>query len=156
MGGGNSKCEYARFVKGTKEPGYSEHLCNYVNVDPNFLTASISDDCPTVFHAWEKTCSRLKHNKFLGHRDDKYEGRPYKWMSWSESYDYVNDLARGFKALGMMPDVEAEGKIWNFMGIYAKNRPEWALADLASASIGGTTIAFYDTLGPQAIEFVIS
>jgi long-chain acyl-CoA synthetase len=77
-------------------------------------------------------------------------------MSWTESEEYVSDFARGIKALNLMPDVEAEGKLWNFLGIYAKNRPEWALADLASASIGGTTIAFYDTLGPQAIEFVIS
>lgn len=77
-------------------------------------------------------------------------------MSWLESYEYVNNLARGMVALDMMPDIEAEDKIWNFLGIYAKNRPEWALADLASASIGGTTIAFYDTLGPQAIEFVIN
>jgi len=65
-----------------------------------------------------------------------------------DSFEYVTNLARGIKALDMMPDVEAEGRIWNFLGIYAKNRPEWALADLASASIGGTTIAFYDTLGP--------
>mmetsp|Transcript_8547 Transcript_8547/g.14411 ORF Transcript_8547/g.14411 Transcript_8547/m.14411 type:complete len:371 (-) Transcript_8547:647-1759(-) len=56
----------------------------------------------------------------------------------------------------MMPDVEAEGRTWNFMGIYAKNRPEWVLTDLACSSLKGTTIAFYDTLGPQAIEFVIS
>ena len=41
------------------------------------------------------------------------------------------------------------------MGIYGKNRTEWTLTDLASATLGGTTIAFYDTLGPAAIEFVI-
>jgi long-chain acyl-CoA synthetase len=41
------------------------------------------------------------------------------------------------------------------MGVYGKNRPEWVLTDLAAATLGGTTIAFYDTLGPQAIEFVI-
>jgi long-subunit acyl-CoA synthetase (AMP-forming) len=55
----------------------------------------------------------------------------------------------------MMEDVHSEGKTWNFMGVYAKNRPEWVLTDLASSTLGGTTIAFYDTLGPQAIEFVI-
>ena len=55
----------------------------------------------------------------------------------------------------MMEDIEAEGRSWNFMGIYGKNRPEWVLTDLAAASLGGTTIAFYDTLGPAAIDFVI-
>jgi long-chain acyl-CoA synthetase len=48
----------------------------------------------------------------------------------------------------MMPDVDADGKTWNFLGIYAKNRPEWVLCDLASTAINGTSIAFYDTLGP--------
>ena len=41
------------------------------------------------------------------------------------------------------------------MGIYGKNRPEWVMMDLACAHLGGTSVAFYDTLGPSAIEFVI-
>jgi len=91
---------------------------------------------------------KYKDKNFLGRRDDKKEGRPYVWMSWNDCDDYVMSLARGFKALGMMPDVEADGKTWNFLGIYAKNRPEWVLCDLASTAINGTSIAFYDTLGP--------
>jgi long-chain acyl-CoA synthetase len=55
----------------------------------------------------------------------------------------------------MMEDIEGDGKKWNFMGIYSKNRPEWVLTDLAATTLGGTTVAFYDTLGPAAIEFVI-
>jgi len=41
------------------------------------------------------------------------------------------------------------------MGLYAKNREEWAFTDLAALRQGGTVIAFYDTLGPSAVEFVI-
>ena len=111
---------------------------------------------PTVYHGFKKSVSRLGDKRFLGKRDEKKEGRPYVWMSWNEADDYVTGLARGFKALNMMPDIESDGKKWNFVGIYAKNRPEWVLCDLASASLNGTTIAFYDTLGPQAIEFVIN
>lgn len=40
------------------------------------------------------------------------------------------------------------------MGIYAKNREEWALTAIANTKNSVTTIALYDTLGPQAIEFV--
>jgi long-chain acyl-CoA synthetase len=50
--------------------------------------------------------------------------------------------------------VEGEGKLWKFMGIYAKNREEWALTALANMKNAVTTIALYDTLGPAAIEFV--
>lgn len=54
-----------------------------------------------------------------------------------------------------MPEVEEEGQMWRFMGIYAKNREEWIFTDLAALRQSGTAIAFYDTLGPAAIEFVI-
>ena len=42
------------------------------------------------------------------------------------------------------------------MGIYSQNREEWAFTDLATIRQSGTVIAFYDTLGPAAIEFVIN
>lgn len=42
------------------------------------------------------------------------------------------------------------------MGIYSKNREEWSTTHLASMSLSGTTVAFYDTLGPAAVEFVLS
>ena len=76
-------------------------------------------------------------------------------MTWKDADEYVTDLARGYKALDMMPDTTGEGKTWNFMGIFSKNRPEWVLTDLACATLRGTTIAFYDTLGPLAIEYVM-
>lgn len=55
----------------------------------------------------------------------------------------------------MVPTIEAEGKKWKFMGIYAKNREEWVMTDLANMKNSVVSIAFYDTLGPQAVEFVI-
>jgi long-chain acyl-CoA synthetase len=57
--------------------------------------------------------------------------------------------------LNLLPETEGEGKKWKFMGIYAKNREEWTLSDMASMRQSGTTIAFYDTLGASAVEFVI-
>ena len=42
------------------------------------------------------------------------------------------------------------------MGIYSKNREEWTFSHLATLRQSGTVIAFYDTLGPSAIEFVIN
>lgn len=42
------------------------------------------------------------------------------------------------------------------MGIYAKNREEWVMTDLASMANKGTSVAFYDTLGPETVEFVIN
>ena len=60
------------------------------------------------------------------------------------------------RVLNLMPEIENEEGIWKFMGIYSKNREEWTITELASVSQAGTTVAFYDTLGPQSVEFVIN
>ena len=41
------------------------------------------------------------------------------------------------------------------MGIFARNREEWAITDLATMRQSGTTVALYDSLGPQAVEYVV-
>jgi long-chain acyl-CoA synthetase len=56
--------------------------------------------------------------------------------------------------LNLSPKIDAEGETWKFMGIYAKNREEWAMTAIANMMNAVTTVAFYDTLGPAAIEFV--
>ena len=55
----------------------------------------------------------------------------------------------------MTPDIHYEDRTFKFMGIYAKNREEWVMTDIANMYNSVSTIAFYDTLGPKAVEFVI-
>jgi len=54
-----------------------------------------------------------------------------------------------------MQEVEAEGKIWKFIGIQAKNRKEWNLIHLANMHNGTTTVGLYDTLGEEASKYII-
>lgn len=42
------------------------------------------------------------------------------------------------------------------LGIQSKNRKEWNLCHMGSYMSGGTTIALYDTLGPDAARFVVN
>ena len=46
--------------------------------------------------------------------------------------DIVTNLSYGYVALGLIPDIEAEGETWKFMGIQAKNRKEWVYVHLAN------------------------
>ena len=62
----------------------------------------------------------------------------------------------GVQALNLTPEIEGEGTLWHFMGIYSKNREEWAVADLACARSDVTIIPFYDSLGPEALGLVIN
>jgi long-chain acyl-CoA synthetase len=109
----------------------------------------------TIWDAFTFSTRRLPNENFLGSRDPTQEGAPYVWKTWTQVETIVNQLAAGYQALNLLPEVTAEDTVWKFMGIYAKNREEWTLTDLAALRQGGTVIAFYDTLGPAAVEFVI-
>jgi len=109
----------------------------------------------TIWDAFKHTVGRLPDSEFVGTRDPTQEGAPYVWKTWKQAEEIIEDLAAGMVHLNLMPEVEGEGQMWKFMGIYAKNREEWAFTDLATLRQGGTVIAFYDTLGPAAVEFVI-
>ena len=41
------------------------------------------------------------------------------------------------------------------MGLYSKNRVEWALTDFACALSGITSVCLYDTLGKESIDYIL-
>lgn len=41
------------------------------------------------------------------------------------------------------------------MGIFSKNREEWAIAALACLRSSITIVPIYDSLGPSAVKFMI-
>jgi long-chain acyl-CoA synthetase len=47
-----------------------------------------------------------------------------------------------------------EGEKLRLFGIFAKNRAEWTLTDIAANLYGFTTIPIYDTLGDENITYV--
>ena len=50
---------------------------------------------------------------------------------------------------------KANGDI-NCLAIYAPNSPEWVIADLACQANSLATVALYDTLGPDSVEFILN
>lgn len=45
--------------------------------------------------------------------------------------------------------------MWRFLGLQSKNRPEWLLFHLANMHISATTVALYDTLGQDALAYIM-
>lgn len=106
--------------------------------------------------AFRRTVERIPDNNFLGTRDEKQEGKPYVWKSWKTCDKISDSLSKGAIKLGLVPEIIGENdKRYKFMGVYSKNREEWILTAIANFKNSVTTVAFYDTLGPQAVEFVI-
>ena len=46
--------------------------------------------------------------------------------------------------------------MWRFIGIWAKNRPEWLTTLLAGMHYGITTVGFYDAMGPESVDFILN
>lgn len=60
----------------------------------------------------------------------------------------------GVQAEQLTPVVQDEGVDWKFLGIQSKNRAEWNITNLAGFFQRVTTVAFYDTLGSDAMRFM--
>ena len=65
-------------------------------------------------------------------------------------------LAKGLKILNLCPEVEGEGKMWKFLGIWAKNRMEWTISLLAAMYYNITAVGFFDAMSPEQVEFIFN
>ena len=65
------------------------------------------------------------------------QGRRYQPLSWRDARRQVAELARGLRALGLVPG--------DRVALVAENRPEWVIADLAIMTAGGITVPAYTT-----------
>ena len=81
-------------------------------------------------------------------------GDKYEWMTLTDVDIAIKQIAAGFVKMDLIPEMEAEGTTWRFMGVQSKNRKEWYLTHLANMLIKTTTVALYDTLGEEAQKFV--
>lgn len=96
--------------------------------------------------------SALKNpeNKMLGRRqiiDSKQVG-PYVWLTYKEVYDSAMRMGSAMRRRGVNPGDRC--------GIYGSNCPEWITAMEACNSQAITYVPLYDTLGPNAVEFIIN
>ena len=142
-----------------KEEGYSHELIATQTEalldksDLDTLDFQPYEGIDTCLKAIRRNKDRIPDNNFLGTR----AGAEYKWMSFKETYETCEALSQGCLALNLVPEVEGEGdgKKWRFMGIQSKNRAEWSVLNIAGMFQGVTTVAFFDTLGEEAMRFVV-
>lgn len=58
--------------------------------------------------------------------------------------------------LALCPRQDVEGVRYKFLGILSKNREEWAISDIACLRSSVTIVPFYDSLGADAIAFIMN
>ena len=96
------------------------------------------------------------NNKFLGTRNPNKEGKPYEWKTYREIYDIMINASCGIDTLKLCPEINHDGVDWRFLGIHSRNREEWAVMDLACLRSSITIVPFFDSLGKEALSFVIN
>ncbi|KAJ7525626.1 hypothetical protein O6H91_17G059800 [Diphasiastrum complanatum] len=102
----------------------------------------------TTWVSFSETVKRSPNNNMLGHREivDGKAGK-YVWQTYQEVYDEVLHLGSALRAAGVPP----KGRC----GVYGANSPEWMKALQACSGQSISIVPLYDTLGADAVEFII-
>lgn len=83
------------------------------------------------------------------------ERGPFVWQTYRQFNHRINNFGSGL--LNYLNHTMKETRTTQIpIGIWAVNRPEWSVADLACAAFSLYTVALYDTLGPDTVEYVIN
>ncbi|KAK0398598.1 hypothetical protein QR680_002664 [Steinernema hermaphroditum] len=139
-------------------------------VDPNNQTrilpdgsrvcGSLKDDTfmlnlyPEVNTLYENVRRGLRvsnDGNMLGMRKLQKDGsEPYVWLSYSKVLDRAEYVSQAFRVLDLPIGQDT------CIGIYAKNRPEWVITELATYNFNNVVVSLYDTLGFEACLFIIN
>ncbi|KZT57136.1 acetyl-CoA synthetase-like protein [Calocera cornea HHB12733] len=149
----------------TKKPAQTGHYRNTAH--PELITID-SPDLPfkTVPAILDYALKRYPNNyRWLGHlpitkpatkKSPAEFASEYKWITYAEGAKRRKDIGSGIELLYEVGLVGKNDEGLETVGIWTKNCPEWQLVDNALMCFGRCSVALYDTLGPDAVEYVIN
>ncbi|KAK7341532.1 hypothetical protein VNO80_24464 [Phaseolus coccineus] len=109
----------------------------------------LPSDFESPWDFFRDTTKRCPSNPMLGRRQKTdLKAGPYEWMTYQEAYDAAIRMGSAMRSRGVIPGDRC--------GIYGSNCPEWILAMEACNSYAVTYVPLYDTLGANAVEFIIN
>ncbi|KAM5271627.1 long-chain-fatty-acid--CoA ligase 5 [Ctenodactylus gundi] len=113
----------------------------------NDLLRCYFPDAKTMYEIFQRGLEVSDNGPCLGYRKPN---QPYKWLSYkqvSDRAEYLGSclLHKGQKA---SPD--------QFVGIFAQNRPEWVISEMACYTYSMVAVPLYDTLGTEAIIYIVN
>ncbi|KAJ3167148.1 Long chain acyl-CoA synthetase 7 peroxisomal [Geranomyces variabilis] len=86
---------------------------------------------------------------YLGHRPmNAGVAGPYVWETYNQVHARIKNLGSGFTKRGLVAN--------DAVGLFSVNRPEWVIAEQASFTISAVTVPLYDTLGIEAIDYIMN
>ncbi|CAI0460062.1 unnamed protein product [Linum tenue] len=103
----------------------------------------------TLHDNFQHAVENYRDYKYLGTRI-RQDGKigDYMWMTYGEAGTAREAIGSGLRYNGL--DKGA------CIGTYFVNRPEWLIVDHACAAYSYISVPLYDTLGPDAVKFVVN
>lgn len=103
----------------------------------------------TLHDNFSRAVDAFQDYKYLGTRI-RVDGTvgDYKWMTYGEA-----GTARTTIGSGLIFHRIPKG---SSIGLYFINRPEWLIVDHACSSYSFVSVPLYDTLGPDAVKFIVN
>ena len=118
---------------------------------------SIPDNLNSLLKIFEMRVGRNHgRNKFSRNRVNENETTDN-----NESFTYENMKSVALKYMDFLvknkciEPITLDSKSWKFVGIYAKNCPEWAMAYIGHWYNDVTTVSIFDTLGLDGIAHIL-
>uniref|UniRef100_A0A668AD48 Arachidonate--CoA ligase n=1 Tax=Myripristis murdjan TaxID=586833 RepID=A0A668AD48_9TELE len=104
------------------------------------------EDAKTIYEVFQRGLRVSGNGPCLGYRKP---GKPYQWLKYKQVSDRAEHLGSGLLHRGLKPTADT------FIGIFAQNRPEWIISEQACYTYSMVAVPLYDTLGPEALVFII-
>lgn len=113
----------------------------------NDLLRYYFSDAKTMYEAFQRGLAVSDNGPCLGYRKPK---QPYRWLSYKQVSDRAEYLGSCLLYKGYKPSPD------QFVGIFAQNRPEWIISELACYTYSMVAVPLYDTLGAEAVIYIIN
>lgn len=104
------------------------------------------EDARTIYEVFLRGLRVSNNGPCLGSRKPN---QPYEWQSYREVADRAENIGSALLHRGHSQTGD------RYIGIFSQNRPEWTISELACYTYSLVAVPLYDTLGTEAIGYVI-
>ncbi|KAF2711177.1 long-chain-fatty-acid-CoA ligase/ protein binding protein [Pleomassaria siparia CBS 279.74] len=146
---------YSLPIPGSQSEGKSAIYRHWRFVDGPLLE-TLDPAITTAHEAFEAAATKYPKNKCLGNRPYDTVTKTFGQYVWQD-YETVQTRRKNFGAglVHLHRQAGITGSAYG-VGLWCQNRPEWQITDLACMSQGLFSVSIYDTLGPDATEYIIN
>ncbi|XP_062379369.1 long-chain-fatty-acid--CoA ligase 1a isoform X1 [Sardina pilchardus] len=137
-------CDLA--MQSIEVPG-EEHIRRSVLLDEGKeLMTCYYEDARTMYEVFTRGVRVSNDGPCLGSRKPN---QPYEWLSYKEVQEMAENIGAALVHRGHSHSGDRN------VGIFAQNRPEWTISELACYTYSLVAVPLYDTLGTEAIDYII-